>query len=248
MVASSLAFTTLLALTPIFAISVALLSSLPFFEDVMVQLKIFLLVNLAPEIAGRIITQYMVPFARNAHRLTAFGVGALLVTAGALMLTVDRTFNAIWRVERPRAYWLTLVIHVMLMVAGPLLIGMGVSITTYVMSLSAGLGVPDFAHPALLRFIPLIFSATAFFLLYRFIPHRTVSWPHAAIGGIVAAVLFEAAKEIFGAYVRYGPTANVIYGAFAALPLFLLWVYLSWLVVLLGAELTAALEERKIPP
>jgi Predicted membrane protein len=248
MAASSLAFTTLLALTPIFAITVALLSSLPFFEDVMVQLKIFLLVNLAPEIAGKIITQYMTPFARNAHRLTAVGVGVLLVTAIALMLTIDRTFNAIWRVQRRRPYWLTLLIHLLLIVAGPVLIGVGVSITTYVMSLSAGLGVPAFAHPVLLRFIPLLFSAMAFFLLYFLIPHRRVSWRHAAIGGIVAAVLFEAAKELFGAYVRFGPTANVIYGAFAALPLFLLWVYLSWLVVLFGAELTAALEERKIRP
>jgi membrane protein len=248
MVASSLTFTTLLALTPIFAISVALLSSMPFFEDVMVQVKIFLLVNLVPEIAGKIITEYMTPFARNAHRLTTLGVFVLLVTAIALMLTIDRSFNAIWRVQRRRPYWLTLVVYLFLMLAGPLLIGMGVSITTYVMTLSAGIGVPQFAHPVLLRFIPLCFTAIAFFLLYRLIPHHAVPWRDAAVGGIVAAVLFETAKELFAVYVRYGPTYNVLYGAFAALPFFLLWIYLSWLVVLFGAELTASIEERRIRP
>jgi membrane protein len=158
------------------------------------------------------------------------------------MLTIDRSFNAIWRVRRARPYWLSVLAYLLLMLAGPVLIGIGVTITTYVMTLSAGVGLPEFANPALLRFIPLIFSALTFFLLYKLIPHRRVPWRHAAVGGFVAATLFEAAKELFGYYVRYAPTYNVLYGAFAALPFFLLWVYLSWLVILFGAELTAALD------
>jgi membrane protein len=244
-VAASLTFTTLLALTPVFAISVALLSSAPFFEQVMVQLKVFLLMNLVPEIAGRIITEYMTPFARNAGRLTAVGLGFLVVTAVALMLTIDRSFNAIWRVRRRRAFWLTLLAYVLLMLAGPVLLGVGVTVTTYVVTLSAGVGVPEVANPVLLRFIPLLFSALTFFILYKVVPHRGVPWRHAAIGGIVAALLFETAKELFAFYVRYGPSYNVLYGAFAALPFFLLWIYISWLVILFGAELTAALDYWK---
>lgn len=241
-VAAGLAFTTLLALAPIFAISVALLSSAPFFEQVMVQVKIFLLMNLVPEIAGKIITEYMAQFAHNAGRLTTLGLGVLLATAVALMLTIDRSFNAIWRVRRHRAYWLSVLTYMLLMVAGPLLIGVGVTITTYVTTLSAGVGVPELASPLLLRVIPVLFSALAFTVLYRIVPHRRVATAHAAIGGTVAAVLFEAAKELFAYYVRYASTLNVLYGAFAVLPFFLLWVYLSWLVILFGAELTASLE------
>lgn len=244
-VAASLTFTTLLALTPVFAIAVALLSSAPFFEPLMVQVKVFLLMNLVPEIAGKIITEYMTEFRHNAGRLTTLGLGMLLVTAVALMLTIDRSFNAIWRVRRRRPYWLSVLAYLALMLAGPVLIGAGVTVTTYVMTLSAGVGVPEVANPLTLRFIPWLFSALTFFLLYRIIPHRRVPWRHAAVGGAVAAILFEGAKEGFAYYVRYAPTYSVLYGAFAVLPFFLLWVYLSWLVILFGAELTAALDYWK---
>lgn len=244
-VAAALAFTTLMALAPIFAIVVALLSSAPFFEDVMVSVKIFLLMNLAPEIAGRIITEYMTQLERNAGRLTTFGVSVLFVTAIALMLTIDRTFNAIWRVKRRRPYWLSVALYLSFMIAAPVLIGLSVSVTTYMMALSAGAGVREYASPVLIRFVPLAFGAFAFFMLYRFVPHRAVPWRNAAVGGTVAAVLFEAVKELFAYFVRYGPTYNVLYGAFAALPFFLLWVFLSWLVILFGAELTVALDDWK---
>jgi len=241
-VAASLTYTSLLAITPVFAIAVALLSSAGFFREAMVQLKIFLLVNLAPEIAGRIITEYMPQFAHNARRLTTYSLVFLMITATVLMLTIDRSFNAIWKSRGRRPYWLSVLAYLVLLVSGPLLIGLGVTITTYVMTLSAGVGVPEFANPALLRLIPTLFSAIAFFLLYRIVPHGRVHTMHAAVGGLVAAMLFEAAKELFAIYVRYAPTYSAVYGTFAALPLFLLWVYMSWLVVLFGAELTASLE------
>lgn len=248
-IAGSLAFTTLLALVPVFAIVVALMSSLPFFEDVMVQFKVFLLLNLVPEIAGRIITTYLEPFAHNAGRLTTVGVAFLAATAIALMFTVDRSINAIWRSQRARPFWLSLLGYVAIIVVGPLLIFVSVSVTTYLMSLSAGL-VPATApwHTALLRAIPAGVSAVAFFLVYRIVPQDPVPWRHALAGGIVTGVLFESAKEAFAFYVRVVPSYSVVYGAFAALPLFLIWVYVSWLVVLFGAELTASLSHWKGPP
>lgn len=246
-IAGSLAFTTLLALVPIFAIIVALLSSAPFFEEVLVQIKVFLLLSLVPDIAGRIITVYMEEFRENAGRLTTVGVGVLLATALALMLTIDRSINAIWRVRRSRSYWLTVPSYLMLIVLGPVLIGVSVSVSTYLM-MSIGQEIPGVArkaHGAFLSSVPFLVSALAFFLMYRLVPHRRVDWRHALAGGVAAALLFELAKQGFAIYVRHAPALSVVYGAFAVLPFFLLWLYLSWLVVLLGAELAASLDYWK---
>jgi membrane protein len=248
-IAGSLAFTTLLALVPVFAIVVALMSSAPFFEDVMVQLKVFLLLNLVPEIAGRIITTYLEPFAHNAGRLTTVGVAFLALTALALMFTVDRSINGIWRSQRERPFWLALIGYVAIILVGPLLIGISVSVTTYLMSLSAGLVAHDASWRTLvLRAVPAAMSAGAFFLIYRIVPHDPVPWRHALAGGVVTGLLFEGAKELFASYVRLVPSYSMVYGAFAAVPLFLVWVYVSWLVVLFGAELTASLGNWKGPP
>jgi membrane protein len=243
-IAGSLAFTTLLALVPTFAIAVSLLSRAPFFDDVMVQIKIFLLLNLVPEIAGRIITVYMSQFAANASRLTWLGVAILFVTAVALMLTIDRSINAIWRESRSRPFLVSVLAYVSLLTVGPILIGASVSITTYLLSLPARLSdVASPAHAFLLQAVPTAVSTLAFFLIYRLVPHRSVPWAHALAGGFLAAVLFEIAKEGFAFYVAHAPAYSVVYGAFAAVPFFLLWIYLSWLIVLFGAELAAALGE-----
>jgi membrane protein len=128
----------------------------------------------------------------------------------------------------------------MLLSVGPLLVGVSVSATTYLLTLTVGLErLPDEAQPLLLRAGPVAVTAVTFFLVYRIVPHRHVPWSHALLGGLVAAVLFEAMKDLFAAYIRAVPTYNLVYGAFAAIPIFLLWVYLSWLVILLGAEVTA---------
>ena len=241
-IAGSLTYTTLLALVPMFAIAVAILSSAPFFEDVMVQIKVFLLLNLLPEIAGTIITVYMEQFARNAARLTTVGVLVLFVMAIALMFTIDRSLNAIWRVGRARPYWVSVVGYTLLLVTGPLLIGASVAFTTYLVALSMRMAaVPPEAGSVLIRAIPTSIAALAFFLLYRLVPHRPVSARHALIGGVSAALLFEIAKELFAMYVRHVPAAHLVYGTFVLVPIFLIWLYVSWLVVLFGAELTASL-------
>lgn len=240
LIAGSLTYTTILALSPIFAVGVAVLSSSPFFEEVMTKFKIFLLLNLAPEVAGTIITTYIPQLARNAARLTAVGGALALVAAVWLLLAIDRTLNAIWRVRRSRPYWVSVPGYAALTFAAPLLIGVSVTVTTHLMALRAeGTGALAQAQSALLRVGPTAMSTIAFFLLYRIIPHRKVPWRHAMLGGIVAALLFEAGKELFGMYVHATPTFNRVYGAFAAVPLFLIWIDFSWLIVLLGAELTA---------
>ena len=244
-IAGSLTFTTLLALVPMFAVVVAMLSRLPFFERVMVQIEGFLRLNLVPEIADRIIEIYLVQFRQNALKLTSMGVAALLVTAFALVFTVDRSINAIWRVRRHRPFWVSVMAYLVLLSVGPILIAVSVSITTYLLSLSMTSPVPEQAHSFLLQAVPAMVSSIAFFLLYRIVPNRKVPWRHALLGGGVAGVLFEVAKEIFAFYVAHAPGQGVVYGAFAALPFFLLWIYLSWLVVLFGAELAASLDYWK---
>jgi len=165
------------------------------------------------------------------------------VMAVALMFTIDRSLNAIWRVGHSRPYWVSAIGYTTLLVVAPVLIGLSMSLTTYLVTLSLRVAsVPPETGSVLIRAIPASMSAMAFFLMYRIVPHRSVPWRHALFGGLVAAILFELAKELFAAYVRYVPTYNVIYGTFALLPIFLIWVYVSWLVVLFGAELTASLE------
>jgi membrane protein len=240
-IAGSLAFTTLLALVPVFAIAVALLSRAPFFEQVLVQIKVFLLLNLVPEISYRIITVYMEQFAANAVRLTTFGVIVLFVSAVATMLTVDRSIHAIWRERRSRPVWISILAYATLLLVSPLLIAISVSVTTYLMSLSSAVEVSKHAHSVLLNAVPTLVSSGAFLLLYKLVPHRRVRWAHAICGAVVASLLFEAAKEGFAVYVANVPGYNVLYGAFVAIPFFLLWIYLSWVIVLFGAEITAAL-------
>ena len=247
-IAGSLAFTTLLALVPSFAIVVTLLSKAPFFAQVMAQIEEFLRLNLVPEIADRIINVYMKEFALNAGRLTTLGVAILLVTSIALMLTIDRSINAIWRTRRKRPIWISILAYAGLLVVGPVLIGASVSITTYLMALPGRLAdVPGPAHSFLLQAVPTAVSTLAFFLIYRLVPHRSVPWPHALVGGFLAAVMFEVAKEGLAFYVTHMPI-GVVYGTFAALPVFLLWIYLSWLIVLFGAEMAASLDEWRTRP
>ena len=240
-IAGSLTYTTLLALVPVFTVAVALMSFTPFFHEVMERIREFLRMNLMPDIAEKITTVYMREFAHNARRLTAVGVGAVLVVAVWMMLIMDRSLNAIWRVRQTRPLWMSVLGYMTVIVLGPILLGVSVTITTFMLALSGDLAVlSSVAHAVLLRAVPLLVSALAFFLIYRIIPHRHVPWRHAALGGLVAAVLFETAKQGFAFYVHTSPTYNVVYGTFAAVPIFLVWIYLSWLVILFGAELTAS--------
>lgn len=254
--AASLAFTTLLSLVPLVTVSLAVLAAFPVFSDLMTQLKIFLLTHMVPEMAGKIITVYMVQFSEKAARLTLVGILFLLVTALLLIQTIDQAFNGIWRVRRQRPALQRLLLYWAVLTAGPILLGASLSITSYLTSLSLGyvkhvpvLGV----H--LLRPLPVILMSLGFALLYVLVPNRPVAFRHALIGGALAGVGFELMKKVFAWYITSFPTYRLVYGAFAALPIFLLWIYLSWLMVLVGALFTAALEhwrddawrERKYP-
>jgi membrane protein len=241
-IAGSLTFSTLLALVPLITVVIAVLSALPYFEGAMVQFKIFLLMNLVPEIAGKIITVHLTQFAEAAGRLTTVSLAALFAMAIAMLLTVDHSLSVIWRVDRRRPVWLSLAGYLTILLLGPSLMGLSLWATSWLVAASLDhVAMPSGVESLMLRLVPVTVSAFAFFLLYRVIPNRHVPARHALAGGILAALVFEVMKSVFASYIRSVPTYRVVYGAFASIPIFLLWLYLSWLVVLLGAEFTASL-------
>lgn len=241
-IAGSLTFSTLLSLVPLFAIVVAILSYLPFFQQLLTNIKIFLLLNLVPDIAYKIITVYMGQFTANARKLTYVGIGFLLITSLSMLYTVDRSFNDIWRSRRARPWWLSGISYLMLLVAAPLLLGLGISITSYLVSLSLGVsGRLPWLDEVMLKVLSVSGSTVTFFLVYRIVPCRHVPVRNALVGAVIAALLFEALKSLFAVYVTLMPGFNMVYGAFAAIPVFLLWVFLCWCVILIGAEVSASL-------
>lgn len=246
-VAASLTFTTLLALVPMLTIALTVFSAFPAFENFSVQIKIYLLNNLMPENAG-VIIRYMQQFAESAARLTTVGIIFLTFTAMSMMLTIDKAFNVIWRVTRHRPLIKRLVIYWAVLTIAPLLIGASLSLTSWMAGLSMGhiKHVPAFGIAAL-KILPVLFATLAFTLLFRAVPNRHVPWKHALAGALFAAVVFEAMSRVFAYFIGHFNTYTLVYGAFATVPVFLIWIYLSWLAILFGAVLAASLSHWRTP-
>ena len=242
--ASSLAFITVLALVPLITVALTLISAFPVSASLVEHINAFVADHVLPGKFGEVIAGYVEQFISNAAKLTVLGIAFLAGTAIALMYTIERTFNSIWRVRRQRRAGRRLVMYVAILTIGPVLIGLSLSITSYVVSVSLGLtaGVPG-ASDAILWIAPLMLTVAAFALLYFAVPGTAVEPIHALVGGMVAGVLFELMKRGFAFYVSQVPTYTMVYGAFATVPLFLLWIYLSWVVTALGAVVTALLPD-----
>jgi membrane protein len=238
----SLTFTTLLALVPLITIMLTVVTAFPVFNDIVEALRGFVTTNLVPEASSNLISVYMQQFSDNAARLTALGIVLLGVTSIMLMLTIDRAFNTIWRVKRPRPLIQRVLIYWSVLTIGPLLVGGSLSLTSWLVTQSMGLGkqAPELTI-AVLRLVPLMLTSVAFGFLYRTVPNRQVTVLDAAVGGIIAAFAFEAMKIGFGHFVARIATYKLVYGTFASLPIFLMWIYLSWVVVVFAAVITAVL-------
>jgi membrane protein len=239
-IASSLTFTTLLALVPLATIMLTLLSASPVFSGLGEQIHAFLLANMLPEAAGKVVSGYIEQFTGRAGRLTAFGTVFLAVTAFMLMFTIEHAFNSIWRVSRPRPVAQRILIYWAALTLGPVLIGASLSITSYLVGASLGFTrETPLAGTAILGLVPFAFTWAAFTLLYYFVPNRAIKPRHALVGGLVAAFAFEVMKRSFALFIAQIPTYTLVYGAFAVIPIFLLWIYFSWVVVVIGALITA---------
>jgi len=241
--AGSLTYTTLLALVPLVAVVLAIVSPYPAFDRAITTLGRYASSNLLPE-GGAVVTRQVGAFAAKAGELTRVGIAFLVVTSLLLMSTVDGALQRIFRVERRRSLLGRLVLYAAVLSFGPVLIGAGLWMTTQLVVDSFGWLELDEAGRAVLRLLPFIYTCAALTLLYLLVPNRRVGLVRAASGGIIAGVLFEFAKRGFGLYLANFPTYTLIYGALAVVPLLLLWMYLSWVIVLFGATLTASLLEH----
>lgn len=240
--AASLTFTTLLSIVPLITIALTLFSAFPVFSEFSTPLKEFILMNMVPETGGRIITVYMEQFAESASRLTAVGIVFLAVTAMLMMLTIDNAFNMIWRVSRPRSLLQRVLVYWAVLTLAPLLVGGSLSLTSWLVGFSAEYAMQVHSVSMdVLKLVPVILTTAAFTLLFRVVPNRYVPMRHAITGGLIAAVAFESMNRAFAFYISHFPTYKLVYGAFASVPIFLMWIYFSWITVLFGAIITASL-------
>ncbi len=238
----SLTFTTMLALVPLVTIMATVMTAFPVFNGIVETLRAYVAGNLVPVGSSKLVTVYMQQFTENAARLTALGIVLLGVTAIMLMLTIDRAFNTIWRVKRPRSLIQRVLIYWSVLTIGPMLIGGSLSLTSWLVSQSLGVGrqAPELVV-AFLKLGPLVLTSVAFGFLYRTVPNRQVTVLDAVVGGIIAAFAFEAMKTAFGHFVANFASYKLVYGTFASLPILLVWIYLSWVVVVFAAVITAVL-------
>lgn len=240
--AAALSFATLIGLVPMFAVGVGIISSLPFGSGLGVALEKFLLATLLPEKAGAIIAKYVGQFAHRAERVTLAGGLVLGLTALMQMLTIEHAFNAIWQIKAARPWLQRLAMHLVALLLGPLAFGGSLAAITYLASISFGLlDEPRWVNAQFFNALPIVFMAALFALLYWAVPNRSVRVWHAVSGGVLAAAGFILLQRLFSFYVAKLPTYTVVYGAFAAIPVFLIWLYASWTLILIGALVTAEL-------
>lgn len=247
-IAASLTFTTLLALVPILSVAFALFSVLPLFSRWLKTIEQFMLNIFVPTI-GEGVQNYLLGFVHRTSELSTIGSIGLFVTAILLLNTIDISFNRIWQVKRTPRTLIRLLLWLFFLLIGPLILATSLAATTFVMALphvseaveSVGL------HTMLLTMLPMSATCLLLAMMYHWIPNIPVRWRHAFSGAAVAAILFEVAKYLFALYIAWFPGYELLYGALAAIPLLLVWINVSWLIVLLGAEITCNLEIFQVP-
>jgi membrane protein len=241
-VAGSLTFTTVFALVPLLTIALAIFTTFPLFNTFRSSLEAYFVQSVMPKTISSTILNYLTMFASKATRLSAVGAVALIFTSIAMMNLIERVFNRIWRVRGERRWTKRILVYWAILTLGPLLIGVSITLSSQVfMATSDLIGSVPVLGAVIYTVVSLALTTAGFTLLYVAVPNRDVDWHDAAWGGMVAGLAFELAKRGFAIFITQFPTYSKIYGALAALPLFLLWVYVSWLITLFGALLVAAL-------
>ncbi|MEV4782928.1 YihY family inner membrane protein [Burkholderia sp. LMU1-1-1.1] len=241
-VAGSLTFTTVFALVPLLTIALAIFTTFPLFNTFRMSLEAYFVQSVMPKSISSTILNYLTMFASKATRLSAVGAVALIVTSIAMMNLIERVFNRIWRVRGERSWTRRILVYWAIITLGPLLIGVSLTLSSQVFMATVDLfGRVPVLGAIIYTVASLALTTAGFTLLYLAVPNRDVDWQDAAWGGLVAGLAFELAKRGFAVFITQFPTYSKIYGALAALPLFLLWVYVSWVITLIGALLVAAL-------
>ena len=248
-VAGSLTFTTVLSIVPFLAVAFALFTRFPIFKRFEKAIEECLLKSLLPADISRTVLKYLSQFAENASGLTLVGSLFVLVTAIAMLFTVENALNQIWKVKKGRPLFKRVGLYLLMLAIAPPVLGASLWATSYVLSASMGL---IGTLPPSVRFVlnlgPVVLSVVGLTTLFYFVPNTSVRRRDAIAGGLIASIAFELGKRGFAAYLLKVPTYKAVYGAFAAFPVFLLWVYFSWLVTLSAALITANLARAKSRP
>jgi len=240
--ASSLTFTTTMALVPLVTVALAIFTAFPMFAQLQSVLQQWLVASLIPDNIARQVLGYLTQFAGQASKLGGAGIALLLVTAVALILTIDHTLNSIWRVRSRRPLGQRVLVYWAALTLGPLVLGVSLSITSYAISASKGVvGVMPGGVQLLLDVLQFFLVAWGTAAMYHFVPNTWVKWSHAWAGGLFVSAGLELAKKLLALYLGKVPTYSVLYGAFATVPILLIWIYVAWVIVLLGAVIAAYL-------
>ena len=240
--ASSLTFTTTIALVPFFTVALAVFTAFPMFGKFQQVLQQWLLTSLIPDNIARQVLGYLTQFAAQASKLGSVGAVLLFSSALTLILTIDRTLNNIWRVRKPRHLGQRVLVYWTALTLGPLTLGVSLSLTSYALSASKGVvGVMPGTYQVLLDVLQFALVGGGMAALYRYVPNTQVKWSHATAGGIFVASGLWLAKKVLTLYLSNVPTYSMIYGAFATVPILLIWIYVVWVIVLLGAVIAAYL-------
>ena len=239
--AGYLTYSTMLAIVPLIMVVFSIFSAFPVFNEVTGALKEFIFTNFAPS-ASDMVGQYIDEFVNNSKKMSAVGIISLIVVALMLINSIDRTLNSIWQDTGTRPIFTSFAIYWLILTLGPLLVGVSIAANTYVKAMFESAASFSFGLK-LLSFVPFLSTWFIFTLIYMVVPNKKVSIKHSAAGALIAAVFFTLGKQAFAWYIVTFPSYQLIYGAMATLPIMLLWIQLSWTVVLLGAQLAAVLAE-----
>ena len=237
-----LSYVTLLSMVPLLAVIFSLLSIFPFFEKLKEEVEEFVFRNFVPEL-GDVVQEQILSFVDNATRMTPFGLIVLLVVALLLLSSIDHTLNQIWRVGKNRGIILSYSIYIVVLISSPVLLGTGLAANSYLVSLG---GIEEGSELSAIKLIlssmHFLGSFLFFLLLYIVVPHTKVHFWSAVFGALIATLLFELSKSVFALYFINFPVYQAIYGALAVIPLLFVWVFISWVVVLVGAQISASLD------
>lgn len=248
-IAGSLSYTSLLAMVPLIAIVFAVLAAVPALEGFRVEVQSFVFDNLMPD-SSHTFVDYFDGFVGNAGKMTGFGIVGLLVTAMMLINTIFNAINLIFQVEKPRPIYLRIAVYLGVLILGPLILAVSFSLATYIMamtkvfgaSIDGAIGVAAFGGLLghLTRFLPALILIFGFSVFFKVVPNKPIEWRDALWGGLVSGLCFSGLRWLFGIYLIYFPTYKTIYGALSAVPVFLVWMFASWTVVLAGAVIAAS--------
>ncbi len=240
--ASALAYTTLLSLVPLMIIAFSMLALFPQFEGIAQHVQQFILSNFVAASAN-VIASHLDLFLKNMSRLSIINLIFLAIVAILMMYNINRAFNAIWHAEQHFRFTISFLLYFVVLLASPLVLGgvfvLGAFLTR--LPFVGGIVTTPYVHKPVFFLLPYVLVFMTFTIFNWVLPSCKVRFIHAVVGGLASMVLFELAKFGFTVYLTHFPTYRLLYGALATIPIFLIWLYVSWTIILLGTLITNVL-------